>query len=69
MRALSNLIDWLTLADYDRAKEQATVDVVARYSRGNVNVQNGEMLDEKDIERLAMNADRALARLAYRLPH
>lgn len=56
-------MNWTSLADYDAAKEQATVDVVARFSRGNVSVQNGQVLDEADLRKVSTEGDQALAKL------
>lgn len=59
---LRRFYDWVTLADYEQAKERATDEIIARYARGNVALQNGWYMDEAKLEKLSRDADRALAR-------
>jgi hypothetical protein len=59
---------WLNLADYDRAKEQGTDDIIGRYARGNVNFQNNSCLDDSDLQELSAAGDKAMAKLKKRLP-
>ena len=66
MAAIHNLVDWFTLADYEKAKRRATDNVAARYARGNINLQKGAVLDEKAARELSKAGDAALARLNRR---
>jgi hypothetical protein len=63
MNAIKAFLNWLTLADYEQAKEMNCVNIVARFSRGNVNVQDGQIMDEKDLRLISARGDRALAHL------
>jgi hypothetical protein len=63
MSVLRTFLDWVTLADYEEAKERNCVDIVARFSRGNVNVQEGQIIDEADLRRLSARGDEAIAHL------
>ncbi len=54
---------WLRLDDYAAAKDRATDDVIARYSRGNIEVQNGHYLDRDKLNDLSSQADEAMSRL------
>ena len=63
MRIMSALRGWLTLSDYDAEREAATTDIVARFSRGNVSVQNGQILDDDDLRKLSIRGERSLAGL------
>lgn len=58
--------DWLTLADYGKAKREATRQVVRRYSRGNTSVQNGWFMDEAELESLSRKADDAMKEINRR---
>lgn len=58
-----DLYRWLSLADYTDAKQRATEEIVARFSRGNVCVQNGSYLDSDKLSRLSERGDKAMARL------
>lgn len=57
------IMDWFTFADYEAAKRQARRDVAARYSRGNVALQQGYMLFSEDMEELTAAGDKAVAKL------
>lgn len=61
--ALGRLLDWLTLRDYERADEAATIQVVKRYSRGNVNVQGGRFLTAEEMDARAADMAKRLPRL------
>lgn len=61
--SFEGLINWLSLRDYKLAKSQATIDVISRYSRGNVMVQNGSIMDHADLTELSTDADRAIEEL------
>jgi len=58
-----DLYRWLSLADYTDAKERATEEIVARFSRGNVCIQNGSYLDSDKLSRLSERGDKAMSRL------
>jgi sialic acid synthase SpsE len=56
---LQRVYEWLTLEDYEIAKRKAERDVVARFSRGNVAIQNGHFLSKNDIQILRSKVLRA----------
>lgn len=60
---LRKIVDWLTVNDYARAKRKAASSVAARYTRGNVHVQNGWFLDEEGLDRLSKSGNDAAASL------
>jgi hypothetical protein len=55
--------DWVTMRDYDLAKERATDEVVERFSRGNTLAQNGSSLEEPELEDMSLQADEAMREL------
>lgn len=57
----TRLHDWLTLKDLDMALEDARMSVIKRYSRGNVSVQNGGILDEDGLATLQRNGNSAVS--------
>lgn len=63
------IADLFTLADYDRAKHEATSRIVSRQSRGNISAQDGWYMTKDELDELSARADTALARLrrAFRL--
>jgi hypothetical protein len=63
MGVIKALLGWASLADYDAAKERATLDVVSRFARGNTSVQSGQVLDEGDLRQISGDGDRALRSL------
>lgn len=66
---LSSTWDWLFPSQtYESAKKRATLDVVSRYGRGNVSVQNGYILDKSQMKIQSKEADKALARMNKRAP-
>ncbi len=69
MSFIRQFFDWLSVKDYVAAKERATVETVARYSRGNVSVQNGWFLDEAGLRKLSAAGDRAMLRLKHKAIH
>lgn len=60
----AKLRDWLALADYDAAKKNATDELIARFSRRNVSIQNGWHLDDEALHKLSVEGDRAIARIS-----
>lgn len=60
----ARLRDWLALADYDAAKRNATDELIARFSRRNVSIQNGWHLDDDALRSLSVEGDRAMARIS-----
>jgi hypothetical protein len=60
---LRELIDWLTLRDYEEAVKAARIAVIKRYARGNVTFQNGNILDDDALDELRARGDRAFAEL------
>ena len=61
------LHDWLTLRDYDRARETALRGVVARYARGNIAMQEGRFLTKADMAELRREGDAAAERLRRKI--
>ena len=59
----AKLYNWLTLADYDSAKERATLDVIKRHARGNVAFQSGDVMDSAALHELSVAGDKATASL------
>lgn len=57
--SMHKIWEWLTFADYEAAKERGALDVVARYTRGNVLTQNASLLDESSLRDLAAAGDKA----------
>lgn len=55
--------EWLLLRDYERTRRRALADVIKRYSRGNVSVQNGSVLDDVALAELRSLGDRSIAEL------
>jgi len=56
----SKLCNWLALADYQEEKDRATDAIIARFSRRNVSVQNGWHMDDRSLEELSLEGDRAM---------
>ncbi len=63
------LLAWLHMEDYSAAKQKATDDIVARYSRGNTSMQNGDYIDRDKLTKLSALGDKAMARLAKLVPN
>jgi hypothetical protein len=61
---LGRLIDRFVLNGYELAKELATMNIVARFSRGNTAVQNGHLLDTSEIDKMRQKNAKAMKRLA-----
>ena len=66
--AIRRLYNWLTLNDYEIAKEEATDLIVKRLSRGNTSTQNGWYLDLIDLTRLSRAGDKAMLKLMRMIP-
>ncbi len=60
---LSEILDRILLGGYEAAKKAASRQIVVRYARGNVNVQNGHLIDEAGLEKLRVAGDKAMKRL------
>jgi len=65
---LKSFFQWITLRDYDVAKDQATEAVVKRFSRGNTSVQNGWYMDQSKLDKLSAAGDKAVAYIQKLLP-
>lgn len=63
------LFDWLMVRDYEAAKHQAAKRTAARYSRGNVSVQNGWFMDSAGLKQLSAAGDLATRRIKQRASH
>jgi len=56
------LKDWF-FKSYEREKLNIDRRVVARFSRGNIRVQDGHYINDKQLSKLSRRADKAMARL------
>lgn len=54
---------WITLRDYEEAKEGAKRRAVSRFSRGNILIQNRRYLNEADAAKVVLRGDRDMAQL------
>jgi hypothetical protein len=57
---IRSVLDWFRVKDYDAAKTKSAAEVAARYSRGNVNVQNGWFINAEQLGQLSASADLAM---------
>jgi hypothetical protein len=55
--------DFLTFADYQRAKDAASDLIVRRQARGSINAQNGWIINDEQLQRMSEHADRAMDHL------
>jgi hypothetical protein len=60
--------DWVTLKDYDNARERATDEIVERLSRGNTLAQDGGSMEQDELDRMSLAADAAMLKMAHRVP-
>ncbi|MDE2135572.1 MAG: hypothetical protein KGJ49_13365 [Alphaproteobacteria bacterium] len=60
---LRRLFEYLTLADYDAANEQANRKIVARFTRGNIYLKNGLYMTRSAMDAQSERGGRAVARL------
>lgn len=60
---LVRLWEWLTFADYEIAKERGDIEVISRYGRRSVSLQNGAMLDESGLAEISAAGDKAAKKL------
>jgi len=67
MEKLRELYSWFTLADYEKASEEATKRIVKRYIRGNVSGQDGRYLNEGNLADLSARGDLAATRLRQKI--
>jgi hypothetical protein len=65
---LKSFYQWLTLHDYESAKDEGTDRIIKRYSRGNTSIQNGWYVTEDELKELSAKGDRAMTFLEGRLP-
>jgi hypothetical protein len=63
MTTFRTVYDWVTLRDYEAAKERATDEVVERLSRGNTLAQDGSAMEEAELLRISLAADVAMNKL------
>jgi hypothetical protein len=63
MSRLTTFIDWLTVRDYSKGKADVQRKVFSRFARGNVLVQRGRYINEKDQADLVRRGDAATERL------
>lgn len=62
-RAYRVMTDWFTLDNYEREKDAAVKRIVKRQSRGNVSVQNGWYMTQKELDCRSRKADEAMKSL------
>jgi hypothetical protein len=67
MTTLRAIYEWVTLRDYDAAKERATDEVVERLSRGNTLAQDGSSMEEPELTRMSVAADKAMKKIERRV--
>ena len=60
MRFLRHLQD-IILGGYEKAKDDASNQIAARFSRGNTATQNGYIMDEAALARAQKKSNRAFA--------
>jgi hypothetical protein len=60
MNVLSSFIDWLSVGEYHRAKNESVRAIVAKQSRGNISAQNGFVLNADQMLAQSIDADRKL---------
>jgi len=60
---MRKLLNWLNVRDYADAKQRSATNIVGRYARGNVSIQNGWFLDRSGLDALSASGDRAIASL------
>lgn len=64
------LTDWLTLRDYDRAKDLATKAIIRRQSRGSFLAQDGDArLSSDELLRRSRRADKKLKAIRKAMSH
>lgn len=63
------LTDWLNLADLDKARNAASLQIITRYARGNTSIQDGRSMNKCDLARLSALADEAMYRLRLAIRH
>ena len=68
MANIRSIYEWVTLRDYEAAKERATEEVVGRFSRGNTLAQDGSAMEQADLTRISIAADIAIGKIQARLP-
>jgi hypothetical protein len=61
------LYEHLTLADYDAANENATKQIIKRFTRGNISLKNGLFMTRRSMNDLSERGDRAVARLQKKI--
>jgi hypothetical protein len=67
LRKINEMIQWLTLGDYDVANEQATKNIVKRFTRGNIYLKNSLYLTKRATDDLSKLGDAAAARLVRKI--
>ena len=60
---IQKLARWLSLRDYDRAKNDATESIIRRQTRGNVSAQNGWYITPGKLVSLSQQADKDMESL------
>jgi hypothetical protein len=68
MATIRAIYEWLTLRDYEAAKERATDEVVERLTRGNTLAQNESSMEETELNRISIAADAAMEKIERQLP-
>lgn len=56
-------LEWLSLDDYYKAKDEAAKSIIMRYGRGNMSFQNGDILNRSALDSLSSRGDKALAEI------
>ena len=63
MGTMTKLFDWLNVRDYEKAKHEATLEIIRKQCRGSVAAQNGDFLFGDGLEKISRLADKSLSNL------
>lgn len=67
MTAIRRAWEWLTVRDYERAKQKNAENVVKRLTRGNIPGQNGWSMTKDALDKKSRDSDRATKSLRHSL--
>lgn len=66
--SVKKIWEWFTFADYELAKEEGRIAVTLRFTRGNVVMQNGWMIEKDGLDELTKKGDKAMKFLIEKMP-
>lgn len=64
---MNRMINWITVRDYESAKQEATDQIIRRQSRGNIFSPNGWAMSSRQLEENSVQADSDIEYLERRL--